>query len=677
MDSFEDVDDRWEYWKSMFRKIVDTHIPMKKARVRAQSLPWIGRSVRKLMRARNYYCTKAKKSRNQDDWKQYRKLRNLVTWELKKAKTQFFERMSDHSFRNPRKMWKELNRVLGRGDKQKIDAVKTPDGRITGRRNIVEELNKYFSLWSGVPGIDGVATDQWALPSLDCDFKFEKVEEEEVLKLLGNLDVNKAIGLDGISGKLLRMTAPAISRSLASLFNFSLKTGQVPSEWKLSRVTPVPKGGNSEEVGNFRPVSVLPVVAKVLERIVHHQLYAYLQRFSILHVAQSGTQNVLVSTLDDWRQAVDEDKLVGSIMVDLSKAFDTISHPILHRKLASYGVRNDELKWFKSYLDGRRQRVCIGAVQSAWSDIRRGVPQGSILGPLLFTIYVNDLPQAVVQSKVRQYADDTTMYCASDSSAALSGGLSADLARVADWVEQNGLKLNEAKTQMLLLSRRRRAKELEDVVVTLRGQEVTRSDKVKYLGVWIDEGLTWSDHIEVVRKKCFGGLAKLRRLRDSLPEATKKNIYNALILPYLDYCCVVWQECSKTLQRSIERIQNYGMRLICSKPPRTPSEELRSRMNWMPLTNRREMFRLTLVHRAVHNQAPTYMTELFRTNESYGCRVTRGFKKLHMKMVTTEFGRKAASFMGAQGWNKLAGSIRNIENIHTFRSRLKNLFLNS
>ena len=167
--------------------------------------------------------------------------------------------------------------------------------------------------------------------------------------------------------------------------------------------------------------------------------------------------------------------------------------------------------------------------------------------------------------------------------------LKSDLARVADWVERNGLKVNEAKTQMLLLSRRRRAKELEDVVVTLRGQEVTRSDRVKYLGVWIDEGLTWSDHIEVVRKKCFGGLAKLRRLRDSLPEVTKKNIYNALILPYLDYCCVVWQECSKTLQRSIERIQNYGMRLICSKPPRTPSEELRSRMNWMPLTKRHEM----------------------------------------------------------------------------------------
>ena len=417
------------------------------------------------------------------------------------------------------------------------DVITACNERITGRRNIVEELNKYILLWSGVPGIDGVATDRWALPSLDCDFKFEKVEEEEELKLLGKLDVNKAIWLDGISGKLLRVTAPAISRSLASLFNFSLKTGQVLSEWKLSRVTPVPKGGNSEEVGNFRLVSVLPVVAKVLERIVHHQLYAYLQRFSILHVAQSGlrpqhtTQDVLVSTLDDWRQAVDEDKLVGSIMVDLSKAFDTISHPILHRKLASYGVRNDELNWFKSYLDGRRQRVCIGAVQSAWSDILRGVPQGSILGPLLFTIYVNDLPQAVVQSEVKQYADDTTMYCASDSSAALSGGLSADLARVADWVEQNGLKLNEAKTQMLLLSRRRRAKELEDVVVTLRGQEVTRSDKVKYLGVWIDEGLTWSDHIEVVRKKCFGSLANLRRLRDSLPELTKKNIYNALILP--------------------------------------------------------------------------------------------------------------------------------------------------
>ena len=210
---------------------------------------------------------------------------------------------------------------------------------------------------------------------------------------------------------------------------------------------------------------------------------------------------MLVDTIDDWRQALDEDKLVGSIMVDLSKAFDTVSHPILLKKLANYGVRAGELKWFDNYLNERKQRVGIDAVQSAWSDIRRGIPQGSILGPLLFTLYVNDLPQAVVQGKI---ADDTTLYCASDSYKDLSDSLSTDLEEVTKWVERSGLRLNEIKTQMLLLSRKRKSKELENMVIKLKGQEVTQSEKVKYFGLWIDEGLTWRDHIEAVRRKCFG-----------------------------------------------------------------------------------------------------------------------------------------------------------------------------
>ena len=206
-------------------------------------------------------------------------------------------------------------------------------------------------------------------PPIDCEFKFEKIEEDEVLKLLRSLDENKSTGLDGISGKLLRTVAPAISRSLASLFNFSIETGEFASEWKLARVAPVPKGRKSEGVDNFRPVSVLSVVAKVLERIVHRQLYTYLQKHSVLVEAQSGfrpqhtTQDVLVSTVDNWRKALDDDKLVGSIMVDLSKAFDTVSHPILHRKLSRYGLKGGELKWFDDYLEGRKQKVWDGSVR--------------------------------------------------------------------------------------------------------------------------------------------------------------------------------------------------------------------------------------------------------------------------------------------------------------------------
>jgi len=364
MDSFDDIDSSWEYWKKLFEQIVNSHIPVQKTRNRAKTLPWISQNAKKLIRARNYYHTMAKKSRNSNDWEQYWKLRNLVTSEMRKAKLQFFENLSNQT---PRKVWKVLNRTLGRGSKMRIDAVMTPNGRKTSQQSIVDEFSKYFSSWNGLPSVDACA-DQLDLPPLDYEFKFERIEEEEVLNLLKTLDVHKAVGLDLISARLLRKTAPAISHSLTSLFNYSLQSGCVASEWKIARVTPIPKVSNSEEVSNFRPISVLTVVAKVLEKIVHRQLYTYLQMHSILHDAQSGfrpqhtTQDVLVSTIDDWRQALDKDKIVGSIMLDLSKAFDTVSHSILCRKLERYGVRGGELKWFNGYLHGRKQKVCIGEV---------------------------------------------------------------------------------------------------------------------------------------------------------------------------------------------------------------------------------------------------------------------------------------------------------------------------
>ena len=466
---------------------------------------------------------------------------------------------------------------------------------------------------------------------------------------------------------------------MTSLFNYSIGNGQIPREWKAARVTPIPKSGNSEEISNYRPVSVLPVVGKLLEKLVHHQLYVYLEKYSILNEAQSGfrpnhtTQDVLVSTIEDWRRALDVDKLVGSIMLDLSKAFDLVNHSILLKKLRSYGIRGSECKWFGNYLEERRQRVAIDGVYSDWSDIKRGVPQGSILGPLLFTIYVNDLP-LVVNSKIKQYADDTTLYCAANDSVELSYNLNADLMKIEDWIENNGLRLNVFKTQMLLLSRRRREKELEKVVIELKGESLSRSRKVKFLGVWIDEGLLWKDHIEAVRLKCFSGLAKLRRLGDVLPISTKKKIYQALVLPHLDYCSVIWMECSKLLQQKIERVQNYAMRLILTKPSGTPSDQLRTSLNWMPLTNRREMFRMILVHRCVHGQAPKYLCELFQTNRNFGQRVTRGKEKLHIFPVHTNFGKMATSFRGAQVWNTLSNSLRQNSQLTSFKSNIKLYF---
>ena len=268
-----------------------------------------------------------------------------------------------------------------------------------------------------------------------------------MLNLLKRVDTNKASGVDRIGAGVLQMAAKGISHSLTSLFNTSLDTGQVPSEWKLAVIIPVPKSGTSESLDNFCPISLLPVVAKVFERLVHQQLFSHLQKYNILHPTQSGfrprhtTQDVLVGLVDSWRKALDADLLVGAIMMDLSKAFDCVDHSILVRKLRVLWSEWGELRWFQDYLHGRKQRVRVSSAYSTWSDIRRGVPQGSILGPLLFNLYVNDLPEAVGECKTMQYADDTTLSLVRENAKDLEHGLTEGAEKVAEWVRKNKLTL--------------------------------------------------------------------------------------------------------------------------------------------------------------------------------------------------------------------------------------------
>ena len=276
---------------------------------------------------------------------------------------------------------------MGNGCKHEISSLKVETGVVSDKQEIASKLGEFFSSLVGVvdEGAGNIDVGK-ELPSCESIFKFARIEEEDVLKCLKSLDPNKAVGTDGISAKILRTVAAGISESLTSLFNASLRSGKMPREWKSAHVTPVHKGGDVESAENYRSVSVLPVVVKVFEKLVHHQVYSYLQENNILHPMQFGfrpghtTQDVLVSMVNEWRKVLDEDKLVGSIMLDLSKAFDSVDHMILLRKLEHYGVRGEELKWFEGYLHGRRQRVLVGDAKSCWNDVRRGVPQGSILG---------------------------------------------------------------------------------------------------------------------------------------------------------------------------------------------------------------------------------------------------------------------------------------------------------
>ena len=287
---------------------------------------------------------------------------------------------------------------------------------------------------------------------------------------------------------------------------------------------------------------------------------------------------------------------MGTVLIDLSKAFDSIEHCLLLKKMRSYGIDGDELRWFKGYLAGRKQRVIVDGASSGWSEVVCGVPQGSILGPLMFLIFVNDLPDVVSKCMVNLYADDTTIYYANKDSKKVTITLNADLSSIVDCIEHNRLKMKINKTQLMTLGRKACKHQYDQIRVNVRGTNIAKSDQVKYLGVIVDSDLSWKAHIAKIRQKAFAALASIRRTSHFLPSKTCKTMYNSTVLPHLDYCSTIWHSCSSTLSQSIERIQNYAMRTILKKPPRTPSAPLRERLNWTTLHQRRHNFMLYQVH---------------------------------------------------------------------------------
>ena len=279
-------------------------------------------------------------------------------------------------------------------------------------------------------------------------FGFRSVTKGEVLKIISSLKRSKSSGLDKIPPGTVKDAKHVIAQPLLHILNLSLSTSTVPASWKVARCVPVFKGGDAKELDNYRPISVLPIFSKILERVVHHQLYEYLESNKLLSPYQFGfrknhsTSSAVVHLTDTVRKSMDMGKLTGALFIDLRKAFDTVDHECLTSKLPNYGIDNTELKWFQDYLSNRSQIVSFKGERSSEENILFGVPQGSILGPLLFLIHVNDLHQQIEKSNVIMYADDTVLLFSDKSETEIEKALNHDAKLLHDWMCRNGLILN-------------------------------------------------------------------------------------------------------------------------------------------------------------------------------------------------------------------------------------------
>ena len=480
----------------------------------------------------------------------------------------------------------------------------------------------------------------------------------------------------------MKLALPLIENSLTFLFNTSIQTSQFPKVWKVARVTPIFKGGEKTDKSNYRPISVLPVISRLFEKLIFDQLYQYLNEKDLISHNQSGfrrlhsTLTCLLKNTDDWYSGMDLGQLVGLVFIDLKKAFDTVDHTILCEKLKLYGVQQSELSWFQSYLSNRKQFCRVNGVSSELGDIKVGVQQGSCLGPLLFLIFINDLPQAVQGSNISMYADDTSLCHRALNITQLNEAINNDLKQLDAWLQGNNLSLNVGKTQSMLITSKQKWHILkssdQNLELNIRENELDVVHNTKYLGIQIDSSLDWKEQIKATSAKASRAIGFLKYAKKYLPKTTLKTLYISIVEPHFRYCCSVWGCCGISGINQLQKLQNRAARIITDSSFDAPSRPLIEELGWKTIEQLIDIESKTIVFKSLNELAPQYMQNLFKRNSKCTTRCLRNTSTdLRLPMKTTANGQKSFSFRGAKLWNSLSAESKEASSLKSFKKSVQ------
>ena len=512
-------------------------------------------------------------------------------------------------------------------------------------------------------------------------FKFSPLQVRDVREAIDKVKTSKGYGIDGISSYFLKLALPFIEDSLVIMFNKSLGTASFPDSWKTARVTPIFKDGEKDEKSNYRPISILPVISKVFERIVFNQLYEYLNRNSLLYKRQSGfrelfsTISCLLVNVDDWHNGIDTGHYIGSVFIDLKKAFDTVNQRILCEKLMHYGIQDREIGWFQSYLSNRRQFCRVDGVDSEINHVKFGVPQGSCLGPLLFLVYVNDLPCSVKNSTVSMYADDTSLSYKSKALTQLNEAMNHDFMSLESWLKGNKIFLNVAKTHTMLICSKSKQRALinsnEKLDIKVKDENLKIVEKIKYLGVQIDQNLEWKEHIKYISSKVSRAIGFLKYSKNFITRSCLNNLYRSIVEPYFSYFCSVWGCCNSTEKIRLQKLQNRAARLITGSSFTTSALPLIEDLGWKTIEELISYETQILVFKALNGLAPQYLTELFSRNSQGSLHTLRNTSTdLKLPLYKTVNGQKSFSFRGVKYWNSLPAESKQAVTLYSFKASL-------
>ena len=660
------IDDKVSAVESIFREYIDKHAPYREVVIkRPIKSSWMTDDILALMDNRDKY--KNLYNTHKDDYflNRFKECKNDVNHKIRRAKIAEFNESVNDKIQNSKSFHAALKKYNVVSSK-KTAVVKCPFSP--------DRMNETFCASHNADvDFDKIAKTINAInlrPRKGGTFTFQEVSEGDIFEIVKSLKSNSC-GVDDISAFFVKISIKQSVTAILDIINSSLRSGIFPKRWKKAIVVPIPKLDTPLSPSDFRPISLLSVLSKILEKVVSKQIVCYLTHHLLLDPNQSayrkqhGCPTALLKITDDLHVALDKLEVAILTLLDYSKAFNCANHDILLAKCKSLGFSNLALTWVNSYLSGRSQKVKTSDGYSEWKDLANGVPQGSILGPLLFTILLNDFGEVINNSKYHLYADDSQIYITglvSDIHEMIAK-INSDLHNIFEFSEANNLSLNVGKCKYIIIGSAHNLKllsEMDLANLVIDAKALKRESEVYDLGLLVDENLSWETQNSKTVASAYGKLRNAYQAKNFLSRKSKIAVVEYYVLSQLNYCNIVMQNLSQGTLSKIQKLQNACTRFIFGLRKFDHISAHFRQLNVLNMENRRLLHSATAMHKIVLKKAPTYLCGKIRYRNSFHLHNTRGNNKIHLPAFRNVHGRD-------RFFRKVAHTYNNIMDIDGFR----------
>ena len=681
----------YDVFKEIFTKVVDLHLPTKQKLVRGNHQPFMNRTLSKAFMHRSRLKNIFNKFPTEDNEINYKKQRNFCTSLLRKEKKKYYNGLDLSILTNSKEFWKNIKPLFSDkpGKSQKNIVLIEKDVIISKDEEVADSLNNFF-----IKSVENLDIKHYTPPNENVadnlddiikqyenhpsilkikehinvvnKFKFSEITVNNINEEIENLDPLKASIKDDLPAKILIKCKDIVSEHLTKIYNDSKNICCFPKALKLADVTPIHKKEETTLMKNYRPVSLLPVVSKLFERNMYNQIMTYIDGFlsPYLFGFRKGhsAEQCLTVMLEQWKKALDGKGAAGAILTDLSKAFDCLNHNLLLAKLDAYGFHKEAIEFIRTYLKDRKQRTKVNKAFSLWLELKYGVPQGSILGPLLFNIFINDLFLFVKDSKLANYADDNSIYAVENDVKDLLKVLETETTEVLKWFEINEMKPNADKCHLIICNK-------SECSVSLENNIIESEKTVELLGITLDNNLKFSNHVTKLCTRANQKLHALARISKFMTEDKLRILMKAFVISQFNYCPLVWMFCNRTLNNKINRLHERALRLVY-KDENLTFEELLEKDNSVSIHDRNLQKLAVEMFKIKHKLSPLPMQGLF--NEKFYQHDLRNKKEWESNNIrTVNYGSETVTYMGPKIWELVPTNIRNANNLLVFKQKIK------